>query len=140
MRRGRVIEEIFFDRVAVEPGDGAQLAGDGGPGAAAALQVTGEALDVGAADLEKAEVVLVALRRPRDYADLAAGAAGGGRGGAGKVGIIRGLRGRLGAGRGAGSARVSYLGAWFGRARVLLGGDRHAGRFAWFRPVVGPSR
>jgi putative transposase len=33
--------------------------------------------------------VLVPLRRPRDYADLAAGAAGGGREWAGKVGIIR---------------------------------------------------
>jgi hypothetical protein len=65
-----VIEQIFFHRIAVEPGDGAQPAGDGGPGAAAALQVTGEALDVGAADLEKAEMVLVALCRPSDYADL----------------------------------------------------------------------
>jgi hypothetical protein len=31
-----VLEELFFDRVAVEPGDGAQPSGDGGAGAALA--------------------------------------------------------------------------------------------------------
>ena len=84
-----MVEQLFLNRVPVEPGDGAQPASDGGPGPAADLQVTGEALDVGAPGLEQAQVVLGALRRPRDYADLAAGAAGGGRGRAGKVGIIR---------------------------------------------------
>ena len=49
----RVIEQFFLDGVPVEPGDGAQPAGDGGPGAAAGFQVAGEALDVGAAGLEQ---------------------------------------------------------------------------------------
>jgi hypothetical protein len=60
MRRRRVIEQVFFHRVAVEPGDGAQPPGDGGPGAAAGLQVAGETLDVGTPCLEQAQVVLVA--------------------------------------------------------------------------------
>jgi WD40 repeat protein len=55
-----VIEQIFFDGVLVEPGDGAQTVGDGGPGAAAGFQVAGEALDVGAACLEQAQVMLLA--------------------------------------------------------------------------------
>jgi hypothetical protein len=62
--RGRgVIEQFFLDGVLVEPGDGAQAAGDGGPGPAVSLQVTGEALDVGAARLEQAQVMLVAPAR-----------------------------------------------------------------------------
>ena len=55
MRGGRVIEEFFLDRVPVEPGDGAQPAGDGGPGTAAGFQIAAEELDVGAAGLEQAE-------------------------------------------------------------------------------------
>jgi hypothetical protein len=55
-----VIEEFFFDRVAVEPRDGAQPPGDGGPGAAAGFQVAGEALDVSTASTEQAQVVLLA--------------------------------------------------------------------------------
>jgi hypothetical protein len=55
-----VIEELFLDRVAVEPGDGAQPPGDGGPGAAAGFQIAGEELDVGAAGLEQAELMLLA--------------------------------------------------------------------------------
>jgi hypothetical protein len=47
-----VVEQVFLDGVPVEPGDGAQPAGDGRPGAAAGLQVAAEALDVGAAGLE----------------------------------------------------------------------------------------
>jgi hypothetical protein len=58
-----VIEQVFFDRVAVEPGDGAQPPGDGGPGPAAGLQAPGEALDVGAANLEEAQMMLVAPAR-----------------------------------------------------------------------------
>ena len=54
--RGRgVLEQFFLDGVAVEPGDGAQPAGDRGPGAAAGLQVAAEALDVGPAGLEQAQ-------------------------------------------------------------------------------------
>jgi len=49
-----VIEEVFLDGVPLEPGDGAQPPGDGGPGPAAGLQITGEALNVSAADLEQA--------------------------------------------------------------------------------------
>ena len=58
-----MLEEVFFDGVPVEPGDGAQSPGDGGPGAAVGLQITGETLDVGAPGLEQADVVLVALAR-----------------------------------------------------------------------------
>ena len=59
MRGGRVIEQFFLDRVAVEPGDGAQPPGDGGPGAAAGFQITGEELDAGVAGLEQAELMLL---------------------------------------------------------------------------------
>jgi hypothetical protein len=41
------LTELFFDGIAVEPGDGAPAAGDGGPGAAAGFHVAGEAFDVG---------------------------------------------------------------------------------------------
>ena len=37
-----MLEELFFDGVLVEPGDGAQPPGDGGPGAAAGFQFAGE--------------------------------------------------------------------------------------------------
>jgi hypothetical protein len=51
--RGRgMVEQLLFDGVPVEPGDGAQPPGDGGPGAAAGFQIAGEALDVGTARLE----------------------------------------------------------------------------------------
>jgi hypothetical protein len=65
MRGQRVIKQFFLDGVLVEPGDGAQPPGDGGPGAAAGLQVAGEALDVGAARLEQADVI---WRRSNAYA------------------------------------------------------------------------
>jgi hypothetical protein len=58
-----MLERLFFDRVAVEPGDGAQAAGDGGAGPAAGLQVAGEAFDVGAAGLEQVDLVLLASAR-----------------------------------------------------------------------------
>jgi hypothetical protein len=48
-----VLEEFFFDRVFVEPGDRAQPPGDGGASAAACFQLAGEGLDVGAADREQ---------------------------------------------------------------------------------------
>jgi hypothetical protein len=52
--RGRgVLEEFLLDGVLVEPGDGAQPPGDGGAGPAARFQLTGEGLDVGAADRER---------------------------------------------------------------------------------------
>ena len=54
-----VIEEFLLDGVAVEPGDGAQAAGDSSPGAAAGLQVSGEAFDVGTASLEEAQVMVL---------------------------------------------------------------------------------
>ena len=72
MRGGRVIEEFFLDRVPVEPGDGAQAAGDGGPGATAGFQIAAEELDVCAAGLEQAELMLLAqpanCRRSSSYA------------------------------------------------------------------------
>jgi hypothetical protein len=58
-----VVEEFFFDGVAVEPGDGAQAPGDGGAGAAAGFQVTGEALDVGAAGGEQPQLMVLAPGR-----------------------------------------------------------------------------
>ena len=58
-----VIEQFLLDGVFVEPGNGAQPAGDGGPGAAAGFQVAGEALDVGAARLEQAQLMLGAPAR-----------------------------------------------------------------------------
>jgi hypothetical protein len=51
-----MIEQFLLDRVPVEPGDGAQAAGDGGPGAAAGFQIPGEALNVGAAGLEQLQL------------------------------------------------------------------------------------
>ena len=54
--RGRgVIQELLFDRVLVEPGDGGEPAGDGGAGAAPGLEFPGEAFDVGAADGEQGQ-------------------------------------------------------------------------------------
>jgi hypothetical protein len=46
VRCGRVLQEFFFDRVFVEPGDRAQPPGDGGASAAACFQLAGEGLDV----------------------------------------------------------------------------------------------
>jgi hypothetical protein len=59
----RMIQHVFLDRVPVEPSDGAQPPGDSGPRAASGLQIAGETLDVGAAGLEQAQVVLVAPAR-----------------------------------------------------------------------------
>jgi hypothetical protein len=53
-------EEFFFDGVAVKPGDGAQAAGDGGPGAAAGLHLPGGAFDISAAGREQGQLVLLA--------------------------------------------------------------------------------
>ena len=50
-----MIQELFFDRVSVEPGDGAQPPGDGSAGPAPGLQLPGEAFDVGAADPEQGQ-------------------------------------------------------------------------------------
>src|SRR5262249_37304757 len=55
-----MVEQVFFDGVFVEPGDGAQAAGDSGPGPAAGLHVPGEALNVGAAGLGQGEGGLLA--------------------------------------------------------------------------------
>ena len=48
-----MVQEFFFDGVLVEPGDGAQPAGNGSASAASGLQVPGKAFDVGAADGEQ---------------------------------------------------------------------------------------
>jgi hypothetical protein len=58
-----VVKEFFFNGVAVEPGDGAQAAGDGGPGPAAGFQVPGEELDVGPAGIEQVQLVMLAPTR-----------------------------------------------------------------------------
>jgi hypothetical protein len=48
MRRRRDRDQALLFGVAVEAGHGAQPAGDGGPGPAQGLEVTGETLDIGA--------------------------------------------------------------------------------------------
>jgi len=58
-----MLEKLFLNGVPVEPGDGAQPAGDGGPCSAAGFQIAGEALDVRAAGLEQAQVPLLAPAR-----------------------------------------------------------------------------
>ena len=55
-----MFEEFFLDGVPVEASDGAQPPGDGSPGPATGFQVAGEALDVGAARLEQAQVAELA--------------------------------------------------------------------------------
>ena len=60
VHRRRVLDDAFFFGVAVEPDDRAQPAGDRGAGLAAVFEVAGEALDVDAADVEQALVVLPA--------------------------------------------------------------------------------
>jgi len=52
--RGRgMVQEFLLHRVLAEPGDGAQPAGDGGPGTAPGFQLPGKAFDVGPADREQ---------------------------------------------------------------------------------------
>jgi hypothetical protein len=60
MRGRRMIQQVFLYGVAVKPGDRAQPAGDGGPGAAAGFHIARETFDVGPADLEQPLVVLLA--------------------------------------------------------------------------------
>src|SRR5215470_14154709 len=48
-----MLEELFLDRVLVEPGDGAQPPGDGRAGPAPDFEFPGDAFDVGAADGEQ---------------------------------------------------------------------------------------
>ena len=48
-----MIDELFFDGVLIEPGDGAQPPGDSRAGPTPGLQLTSEGLDVGAADGEQ---------------------------------------------------------------------------------------
>ena len=50
-----MLEQVFLYRVLVEPGDGAQPAGDRGAGPAPGLQVAGEGFNVSAADSEQAQ-------------------------------------------------------------------------------------
>jgi hypothetical protein len=58
-----MLNKVFFHDVPVEPGDGAQPPGDGGPGPTAGFQVAGKALDIGASGLEQAKVPLLAPGR-----------------------------------------------------------------------------
>jgi hypothetical protein len=55
-----VVQQFFLDCVAVEPGNRAQAAGDGGARPAVGFQVAGEALDVRATGTEQAQVTGVA--------------------------------------------------------------------------------
>ena len=67
-----MLQELFFDRVLVEPGDGAQPPGDGRAGPALEFEFPGEGLDVGAADgdsaTERARHQLANWRRSRALA------------------------------------------------------------------------
>src|SRR6266536_747869 len=74
VRGGRMIEEFFLDGVAVEPRDGAQPAGDGGPGTATGFQVAGEALNIGAACLEQSKMMLLAPARVLALVQIVRGA------------------------------------------------------------------
>jgi hypothetical protein len=58
-----MIQQFFLDGVLVEPRDGAQPARDGRAGTAAGFQVPGEPLDVGAAAVEQALLMLMAPAR-----------------------------------------------------------------------------
>lgn len=60
MHGGGVLDDALLFGVAVEPDHRAQAAADGGAGLAAIFEVTGEALDVDAADVEQPLVVLPA--------------------------------------------------------------------------------
>jgi hypothetical protein len=48
-----MLEELFFDGVLVEPGDGAQPPGHGRASPAAGFEFLGKAFDVGTADGEQ---------------------------------------------------------------------------------------
>jgi hypothetical protein len=50
-----MLEELFFDGVLVEPGDGAQPPGHSRAGPAAGFEFPGEGFDVGAADGEQGQ-------------------------------------------------------------------------------------
>jgi hypothetical protein len=55
-----VVDQVLLDGVPVQPGDGRQPPGDGGPGPAGCLEFSGEQFDVGPADREQAQVPVVA--------------------------------------------------------------------------------
>src|SRR5258708_36691354 len=57
-----MLEEVFLDRVLVEPGDSAQPPGDGRAGPALDFEFPGEAFDVGAAAGEQGQRARAALR------------------------------------------------------------------------------
>src|SRR5258708_26563634 len=57
-----MLEEVFLDRILVEPGDSAQPPGDGRAGPALDFEFPGEAFDVGAADGEQGQRAGAALR------------------------------------------------------------------------------
>jgi hypothetical protein len=56
----RVLQQVLLNRVAIEPGDRAELARDRGPGAALGFQVTAETFDVGAPRIEQMQAVHLA--------------------------------------------------------------------------------
>ena len=50
-----MLEELLFDRVSLEPSDGAQPPDDGGARSHSCFQVAGEAFDIGASDGEQVQ-------------------------------------------------------------------------------------
>ena len=52
-----MLQQLLFDRVLIESGDGAQPPGDGGARSPSRFQVAGEAFDIGAADGKQAALI-----------------------------------------------------------------------------------
>ena len=60
MQRRRVVEQLFFNGVAVETGHGAKTAADGGASTALGFELPAEALDVSPAHREQVRAVVAA--------------------------------------------------------------------------------
>ena len=58
-----MLEQLFLHRVLIEPRHSAQAPGDSGPGAAAGLEIPGEALDISTARLEQSDAAPLAPGR-----------------------------------------------------------------------------
>ena len=66
-------EELVDDGVPVEPGEGVELAGDGGELASGGLEFAGEDLDLGAGGAERVDAPLCAPTEPLSQRDRVGG-------------------------------------------------------------------
>jgi hypothetical protein len=117
-----VVQDFFFNRVLVEPGDGAQPPGDGRPSATPGFQLPGEALDVGAADGEQAQAAgparggeLAQVERVRLAGKPAVSGQVAGEGepfGIGERGLDRGERGGMERQWSSGTSRPGWDPSW----------------------------